>query len=313
MSEGAERVRYVVRDLRMFSRVDDDGSQQIDVNTELESAIKMARHEIRSRAVVLKKYGDIPRVMANEARLGQVFLNLLVNAAHAIEPGNADQQQITARTSVTASGAVLVEIEDTGCGMDRATLANIFEPFYTTKAKGVGTGLGLSICKSIIAGLGGDIAVQSKPGEGTTFYVTLPAVGSAVEVTRELRAHKLGDVPKATILVVDDESAIGTVLKSALSDKHQVTCTTDGHAALRALNSQRADIVLCDMVMPTMTGIELYEEVKRINPEQATRFVFMTGGSFTPEVRDFLRTTANRCIDKPFNIEKIQQIIRDVM
>jgi len=141
----------------------------------LESTLRVVSGELRQRARVVTKYQPTPLVLANPGQLGQVFLNMLLNAAHAIEAADPDKNTIGVATRVTATGEVLVEISDTGCGIDPGLQRRIFDPFFTTKPVGVGTGLGLSICHGIIRSLGGSITVESQVGAGATFRITLPA------------------------------------------------------------------------------------------------------------------------------------------
>ncbi|MCG8369468.1 MAG: ATP-binding protein, partial [Proteobacteria bacterium] len=181
--DGLTRVRKILENLKSFSRKGESDWQQADLHEELERALTLATNEIKYKADVVRNYGDLPQVRCIPSRIGQVFLNLLVNAAHAIE----GRGRITITTSVTAAppdleaGAagegewVRVDVSDTGCGIDAATAARIFEPFFTTKDVGKGTGLGLSVSHGIIRDHGGRIGVESEPGRGTTFSIRLPA------------------------------------------------------------------------------------------------------------------------------------------
>ncbi|NOK22529.1 PAS domain S-box protein, partial [Corallococcus carmarthensis] len=172
--EGAERVRQIVRQLKTFSRPDEERMTPVDVHAVLDSVVMMAANEIRHRARLRRDYGTVPQVMANEGRLCQVFLNLVVNAAQAIPEGSAHEHEVVLSTR-SSGGQVLVEVRDTGSGIAPEVMGRIFDPFFTTKPVGVGTGLGLSICHGIITGLGGDILVESTVGQGSTFRVVLPA------------------------------------------------------------------------------------------------------------------------------------------
>jgi two-component system, NtrC family, sensor kinase len=172
--EGADRVRTIVRDLKVFSRGDSDEITAVDPRRVLDSCANMAKGEIRQRATLVKRYTETPRVAANESRLGQVLLNLIVNAAHAIPEGSGEHHEIVLSTDTDDRGQVAIGVSDTGSGIPEDMLRHIFEPFFTTKTGGAGTGLGLSICQSIVAALGGEITVDSEVGKGTTFRVALP-------------------------------------------------------------------------------------------------------------------------------------------
>jgi len=180
--EGTTRVQSIVGDLKTFSRARSDSLGPVDVREVLDSATSLAASELNRRARVTKEYAEIPCALGNQQRLGQVFLNLLLNAADAIPEGQPDENEIRIRTSTDASGRVVVEVGDTGAGIPEAILGRIFDPFFTTKPVGRGTGLGLSICHHIVTALGGEISAHSVEGKGSTFRVALP---SATQVSRE--------------------------------------------------------------------------------------------------------------------------------
>ncbi len=182
--EGAERVRLIVRDLQSFTRAESLESGPVDVAAVVRSAAKMAGHEIRGRARLVLEVDGAPEVHGHGARLCQVFLNLLLNAAHAIEPGEADAHTIRVTVRPQGPERLQVEVRDTGCGIPPENLERIFEPFFTTKPLGVGTGLGLAVCHDIITAHGGNIRVESAVGHGTTFQVELPPSRVAAEPER---------------------------------------------------------------------------------------------------------------------------------
>ena len=179
--DGAERLRAIVRDLKAFAH-DDDTLAEVDVHAVLDAACRMAGTELRHRATVERRYGALPSVLANEGRLGQVFLNLLVNAAHAFDekPGPSDANRVVLRTSLAADGSAIVEVEDNGPGIDEQALEHIFDPFFTTKDVGVGTGLGLFLVRSTVEDLGGRLSVDTALGRGTTFRVSLPPASNGL-------------------------------------------------------------------------------------------------------------------------------------
>jgi two-component system, NtrC family, sensor kinase len=179
--DGAERVRLIVCDLKVLSHPNDMERGPVDVVASLRSAVKVAAYELRDRAHLVESLEEVPKVHAHKARLCQVFLNLLINAAHAISPGRAAQNEIRISSRRGCSRSVVVEVSDTGCGIPPENLERIFNPFFTTKPVGVGTGLGLSVCHGIITALGGTISVRSEVGRGTTFSVTLPVYEACAE------------------------------------------------------------------------------------------------------------------------------------
>jgi nitrogen-specific signal transduction histidine kinase/DNA-binding response OmpR family regulator len=172
--EASERLRDIVRDLKIFSRTPETSMGPVDMQRILESSLRMAWNELKHRARIVRNFQPVPMVHGDESRLGQVFLNLIVNAVQAMEEGHADKNTITLSTRLDARGRIEVEVRDTGSGMSQEVLSHLFTPFYTTKPVGVGTGLGLSICNRIVQALGGEITVESEVGKGSSFHVFLP-------------------------------------------------------------------------------------------------------------------------------------------
>lgn len=183
--QGAERIRKIVRGLKTFSRAEEEHSAPIDLRPVLELSIDMAFNEIRHRARLVKDYASTPLVNADDSRLGQVLVNLLVNAAQAIPEGDTDANEIRIRTHADADGNAIVEICDSGSGISDDVLDRIFDPFFTTKPVGVGTGLGLAVCHNILDGMGGKITAANRPEGGAVFRITLPpATAAAREASR---------------------------------------------------------------------------------------------------------------------------------
>ena len=317
---GAEWVRNIVRDLRMFSRGGEEGKQLVDVERMMDSAVRMAWNEIRHRARLIKEYRTVPRVSASESRLAQVFLNLLVNAAQALPEGHATANEIRVATHMRGD-RVVIEVTDTGPGIPPEAIGRLFTPFYTTKPVGVGTGLGLSICHRIVTGLGGEITVDTEVGRGTTFRVVLPsAAATADDVSPEppappaveLMAGGPDGPAVARVLVVDDESMIGRAIHRMLSPHYDVTVVTRARDALdRIHGGARFDVILCDLLMPEMTGMDLHDELVLTAPDQAEAMVFVTGGAFTPRAREFLAEMASRCIEKPFDTVALRAMVAE--
>jgi CheY-like chemotaxis protein len=308
--EGAARVRAIVMDLKIFSRGDDEVAGPVDPEAVLESAVRMAWNEVRHRATIVRRFGRVPNILATEARLAQVFLNLLINAAQAIGAGHADKNEIRLSTRVEGGTRVVVDIEDTGSGIPPEVLSRLFSPFVTTKPVGVGTGLGLTICRRLVTAMGGDISVDTEVGVGTTFHLTFeiadaPARAVPVPAPAPRPAGRRGRV-----LVVDDEVAVGSLIDRALRGAHDVTVTTSAPDALASIVAgARFDMILCDLMMPVMTGSQFYGELCNVAPDQAQNVFFLTGGAFTPQTRAFLESTGNRKIEKPFAIATLLQIV----
>jgi PAS domain S-box-containing protein len=307
--EGAERVRDIVRDLKTVSRQDDGERLPIDVRKIVQSAVRMARGEMRQRAQVVLQLDEVPAVYANESRLAQVVLNLLVNAAQAIPEGDAERNVIRVSTRAE-EGRVLLSVSDTGTGIAPDVLPRIFEPFFTTKPLGVGTGLGLAICHGIVRALGGEIDVKSAPLQGSTFTVSLPALPPEVDSQSRISLLPPPSVARYRVLVVDDEPAIARALQRIVGQRHTVDVAVGGLAALDALDADAVrDVVFCDLMMPDMTGMDLHERIASRWPHLTERVVFMTAGAFTPRARDFLDRVPNARIAKPFRARAVLEVI----
>ncbi|MFY0526882.1 PAS domain S-box protein [Archangium gephyra] len=311
--EGAERVRQIVRQLKAFSRPDEERQESVDLHAVLDSAVMLAANEIKHRARLKREYGAMPHVKGNEGRLCQVFLNLVVNAAQAIPEGAAEKNEIRLVTREGPHGRVIAEVQDTGSGIPPEVLGRIFDPFFTTKPVGVGTGLGLSICHGIITSLGGEISVESQPGRGTTVRVVLPAAEKGTRVEKQVAAPQVPITQRGRVLIVDDEPAVGRALRRILRE-HEVELATSGRQALEKLSADtRFHAVLCDVMMPDLGGKDLYEAIQQAGSGLERRFVFVSGGAFTQGARDFLARVPNPTLEKPFDETAVRRVVRELV
>ena len=313
-TDGAQRIRQIVKDLKLFSRAEEESHHAVDVRKVLDSAASIANGEIRQRAQLVKVYGDVPRVDANEARLGQVFLNLIINAAQAIPPGNPDANVITLTVGTDPEGRILVEVRDTGAGIPPAIRSRIFDAFFTSKPPGEGTGLGLAISRQLLAQMGGEIDVESAVGVGTVFRVhLLPADRGGVMTTPSEIPSLVEAAPRrGRVMLIDDEQMIVSFLERVVELEHDIESYTEPRRALqRLLAGERYDVILCDLMMPEVTGPDIFNALARAAPEQAGRVIFITGGAFTPRVRAFLEETRAPLLEKPFDIRVLLKMLRD--
>ncbi len=306
---GAERIGNIVRGLKTFSRVSEERLAVVEVKQVIELAITLARSEIQHRACLVLDYGTTPKIVADDARLGQVLINLVVNAVQAIPEGASATNEIRIVTSTDAEGRAVIEVRDTGTGIPPAIVDRIFDPFFTTKSVGIGTGLGLSICHNIITGMGGQISVASEHERGTSFRIVLPAAVTRAEVSRPPVVETPVDA-RGSVLVVDDDPSILAVLRRVLKD-HDVTITSGARQALAVLETgKRFDMILSDLMMPEMSGMELHAEITRCFPEAADRMVFMSGGVFTAGANSFLDGVPNLRVEKPFAPRTLRAIVQ---
>jgi len=313
----AGRIRFVVRDLKMFSRAPEEAAPEAAVNVErvVDSALRMARNETRHRAKVQVSYEHVAPVAGNEARLGQVFLNLIVNAAQALPAGDVAANTISISTYDAGADRVVVKISDTGPGIPPEIQKRIFAPFFTTKPVGIGTGLGLSICRRIVASMGGDIYFESEVGHGTDFFVSLPIARTvAADEARPAPPPTPGPARRGRVLVIDDDEMVGHTTAKILSADHDVVIMTSAGAALQALEAgERFDVILCDLMMPQLTGMDFHAMAAARFPAAARTVVFMTGGAFTPQARGFLATTRNRYVEKPFEMAQLRALVNELV
>jgi two-component system cell cycle sensor histidine kinase/response regulator CckA len=312
---GAHRVTKIVSELRTFARPPTNHERPVDLRRVLSWAGEVVAHEIRSRAALAMQIGTVPLVHADEARLGQVFINLLLNAAQAIAPGNVKDNEVRVVGRTAADGRAVIEVRDTGCGIPSELLGRIFDPFFTTKGVVSGTGLGLSICHGIVRSLGGQIHVESQVGKGSLFRVLLPPappeVGTGTSAANN-GAAPVGD--HGRILVIDDEPLVATAIRRALQSEHQVTCVKTVREAMAMVERGEAfDAILCDLLLPEVTGMDFYDDLLRTRPDVARRVVFMSGGAFTPKAVEFVASVSNRCLEKPFSAETLRGVVQQTI
>jgi signal transduction histidine kinase len=314
---GSERIRETVDNLQRLSRSGEPNRGPLDVHKLIEQSVSMVWNQIRHRARLIRTFGKIPLIRGNSTTLGQVFLNLLVNAAQAMPEGAADRNEIRITTKLDAgiNGAeIVVEVSDSGRGIEPQVVSHVFEPFFTTKAVGQGTGLGLSLSRQTVTDHGGRMTVESEPGKGTVFRVFLP-VGETPVPPRSVAALANQSVLfRGRVLVIDDEPLIGRIVRTALSAEHDVFVANRAADALTRLeHGEVFDLVLCDVVMPDLSGPEFYATVSKRWPELVSRLVFMTGGAFTPGTVAFMERVPTRVLSKPFKIDRLKRLVRERM
>jgi PAS domain S-box-containing protein len=319
--EGAGRVANTVKELRAFGRMEERSQRSVDPRACVDWAIRLTSNQLLHQARLITSLREVPNVQANELKLSQVVVNLLTNAVQALT-GEREDNEIRVATWTDEAGGAVIEVEDNGRGMTEEVRLAVFEPFFTTKAVGHGTGLGLSICRSIVVGLGGQIAVESAPGRGSRFRVSLPASSEAVPATNEgpsptpptahLDTRPLGGSPK--VLVIDDEPMIRALVTRMLSRRFRVTSVDGVRAALAALNeASDFEIILCDLMMPGESGMDFFGVVRRLYPDLVERVAFITGGAVTPDTSKFLETASRPVLNKPFNAEALGAFVQQVV
>ena len=311
--EGVARIERVLRELKAFTHMEDRPSLPLDVSALLEVAVGLAAHEIRHRARLVCDYAPTPTVQAKPAELRQVFLNLLINAAHAIPEGEAHLNEIRVMTRTDDQGRALIEIEDTGSGMPSDVILRIFEPFFTTCADGTGLGLGLAVTRDVIAALDGEITIDSIVGKGTTVRITLPPSTEVVvraALSDSSALELLERTERRRILIVDDDRPVAAAIALEL-EAHDVVVASSGREALAILRRDKDfDMILCDLMMPEVSGIDVYESLRLVEPTLLRRVVLMTGGAFTVRARQFLARLDVPVVEKPFDAGQLHALVK---
>lgn len=309
-----ERIRRIVADLKLHARDDSDESEEaVSLEDVVEAALNLARNELAHRAEVVIEHENAPLVLGSERRLVQVVLNVLVNAAQALPPGAASEHRVTVKTGTDYDGRGFLCVTDTGPGIPTDIIDKVAQPFFTTKPPGVGTGLGLSVCVGIVQQLGGSFLIESPPDEGAKITIVLPVAPEAPARQRPENAAVRVEPRAGRILIVDDEPLVRRALRRLLR-KHEVVEAPNGSAGLEVLaQDQRFDMILCDVMMPDVTGIDLYQRLREEQPELGARLVFMTGGAFDGQVGDLMRAVVGETpiIHKPFQSDQLRRVLAD--
>jgi PAS domain S-box-containing protein len=302
--EGAERIRRIVRGLRALAR-EDAHPVATDLQQAVEISIHMAMHEIRHRAELIVSLGELPLVYADESRLVQLLVNLLVNAGQAFIAPNTEVNKVTVSARVSGENVILM-VSDNGPGVAPEVVGRIFDPFFTTKPIGQGTGLGLSICNSIMSSLGGSLRYAGRPGTGAVFEAVLKIASHAADA-----AVSGGEVQGSLggkILAIDDDEVVLRSMLRALEQEHSVVGVTDPREALRRLqDGERFDVIFCDVAMPHVDGIAVLTALKKIDKAQADALVFVTASDLDDVPRELLSVEV---IEKPFTMQVLRSVAR---
>ncbi|HVJ92457.1 MAG TPA: ATP-binding protein [Labilithrix sp.] len=301
------RARHVASDLQVFTGAEKNRPENVDVHHVMESTLAFMGPEIRSRASVVRRYGDIPKVRGNQSRLAQVFLNLFNNALQAMSRREHSANELTITTYAKGEALVVVEIRDTGIGIPTELQSSIFEPLLTTRAEG--SGLGLALCKELITTEGGELAVESVAA-GTKVTVSLRATARETDhFGRRTPEHASGK----RILVVDADPNHRSLLQALLSD-HTVTIAQTGHEALQRLHAGESyDVIVCDLLVENIDGVDMYRRVEQEWPHLVSRMIFLTGEAFISRTQEFVATIPNRHLQKPFEPNALLDMVDDVV
>lgn len=307
-----DRIAKIVKGLGTFARVDTEKTGKIDINKIVLDTLSLCE------AIYVKAGLEIrtdfrcknPQALGNTGKFQQVIMNLLSNAKDATE-------DMTAKGVVTIetfedSKNIFLRVSDNGRGIEKANLPYIFDPFFTTKPQGKGTGLGLSISYGIIKNFGGSISVESEPGMGTVFTISMLKTHHQLAASDEKSNEPLEGKLAGKVLVVDDETDIREILKNYLEDFGLVvTLADDGDSALQILKKENFDVVITDIRMPNFTGDALLAEARRLPHLGKTFFLAMISGVVTDypkEQRDRINNLTHGYLRKPFDKRETKKV-----
>jgi PAS domain S-box-containing protein len=312
IDEGAQRVAGIVSRLLTFSRQTKLERRLVDINELIESTLALRDYHLRVNniKVVTRLATDLPETVADPGQLQQVFLNLIVNAETEMKLAHG-KGKLTITTE-KSDNTIKICFKDNGPGIKPQFMNRIFDPFFTTREVGQGTGLGLSLSYGIVAEHKGKIYAESKPGKGATFVVELPIV-TEVELLKspEPVVEEPEKTVKARILVVDDEQVVRDLVKRVLAGEgYEVDTVDNADDALKEIESKRYNLMLLDIKMPGISGVELYGSIQKIARSLARRVVFITGDVMAADTEKFLSETKVPHIAKPFNAEQLRREVK---
>lgn len=316
--DGINRIQKVVEGLRTYSHRLDDRSVQ-DPCEIVRAAMKVAHPNLRHVAKLDADLAEAPPVMGDEPRLVQALVNLLVNAAQAVAERDG-AGHVHVKTGKDERGNAFIEVADDGPGINGADIEKLGEPYFTTRGPGGGLGLGLFVTRGILDAHGGSLTFDAVIGKGTRVRMVLPAYAGVRDEKPAVSEH--GDsgetpvtpapgAPLPRILIVDDEPLVVRLLGKALEKEWAVTTAADGAEALLHIQREAFDVVLCDLMMPVISGMGLAEEVARRDPVLRERMVFMTGGAVTPAAEQFVTKEKGIFVAKPLDMRSLLRLLRE--
>lgn len=311
--DGAWRIQKVVEGLRAYSRRHAE-RVPLDLREVARNALKVAQPHLRHVAMLETQLLETPLVEGEEPRLVQALVNLLTNAAEAVSAEGANGR-IRLCTGVTGAGEPFLEVEDDGPGIPAEHLARVTEPYFTTRGPSGGTGLGLFVTSGIVDSHGGRLEFSRVEPHGARVRLVFPALAGEAPATPAgpPQAAELPTAPNGVrprLLAVDDEPMLLRLMTQALERGWQVTPSSSGEDALRLVREQEFDAVLCDLMMPGVSGMELAARIADADPALRTRMVFMTGGAITPEAEAFVARPDVVSVSKPMDLKQLDALLR---
>jgi PAS domain S-box-containing protein len=318
--QGAERIQRVAKGLTILLPGEGSLGGRVELSTLLERVVGLTANELRHRARLTVSFGELPWVQADAADLANVFVTLLLYVARSLEASGARTKEVSIVAAVDegpdASESVVTEICYSSPLVSTEKLALLFDPFHGATHQRLGDGLGLAICHRTVVDLGGGIDVERISADRTSIRVSLPVVDAArppsdVPRPSAVEAAVSSGARHLAVLIVDDDRACARSLALVLRD-HDAVRAHSGREALAVLEDREFDVVLCDVMMPDLSGPAVHAAVAARSPAQAERFVFASGGVFISEVTRALEATGRPCLDKPIRPRELRQLVESV-
>jgi len=317
----ANRAAKLVNNFLSFAREQPAQQRMTNLNELVQRVAELRRFDLRVASVdlIFELDPDLPNTLLDADQMQQVLVNLVTNGIHALLEVPMPRRLLI--TSSLQNGNIVMAVQDSGPGVPAEYIPRIFEPFFTTKEVGTGTGLGLSIAHSILADHQGRIYYEEASGGGARFVLELPVrqgpeqpLVEPEKVEKERSRTNVKTAENVSILILDDERAIAELLGEMLGllGYHAELCHS-GQQALDVLAQEDFDVVLSDFRMPMMDGQEFYKRAIKIKPGMARRFVFLTGDVVSEDTRDFLSSTGNPHIAKPFQLNRVEEAVIKVL
>jgi len=315
INDGAQRVSGIVKRLLTFARQQKPKRAYVNINDIVATTLDLRAYTMKTGNIHVTSHLDpeLPRTMADSGQLQQVFLNIILNAETEMKSAHG-RGNLLAKTEMI-DDSIRISFEDDGPGITKENMERIFNPFFTTREISQGTGLGLSVCHGIIAAHGGKIYCKSELGKGATLTVELPVVVEDKQWERPQPSKDESEIiASARILVVDDEPSAQQLLAELLADAgHKVDVVGNANDALEKITSERYSLILLDIKMPGMNGIELYTYIQKIYGALAERVIFVTGNVAEEETKEFLSKSSAPYIVKPFDATQLRKDITRIL